>query len=171
MYMTLLIPLTATHQDRLPNTVQQVSISTKTGSLVQDTTITSKGDGVQVSTQIKRAYSLPLFPHLYFNSHKGDIPKYPVVLCHGLCGFDSVDVGLASIQYWQGVERLLEKHGVEVLVTKVPATSSPIDRAMALASEISRVYAGRSIHLIGEQCLAFKRQLDEQTALIQGTVW
>ncbi|EKM61294.1 uncharacterized protein PHACADRAFT_84056, partial [Phanerochaete carnosa HHB-10118-sp] len=36
-----------------------------------------------------------------------------------------------------------------VLITRVPATSSPIDRAKVLEEKISSVYAGRSVHLIG----------------------
>ncbi|KAI6004564.1 hypothetical protein EDC04DRAFT_2908096 [Pisolithus marmoratus] len=36
----------------------------------------------------------------------------------------------------------------KVLITSVPATSSPVDRAKVLEKEISKVYPGRAVHLI-----------------------
>lgn len=36
-----------------------------------------------------------------------------------------------------------------MLITRVPATSSPIDRAKVLEERISEAYPGRSVHLIG----------------------
>jgi triacylglycerol lipase len=44
---------------------------------------------------------------------------------------------------------VLEANGAEVLITRVPATSSPVDRAEVLEKRISEVYPGRSVHLIG----------------------
>ena len=37
----------------------------------------------------------------------------------------------------------------QVLITRVPATSSPIDRAKVLEEKINAAYPGRSVHLIG----------------------
>ncbi|KAI0080363.1 alpha/beta-hydrolase, partial [Panus rudis PR-1116 ss-1] len=80
-------------------------------------------------------------------------PKNPVVFCHGLLGFDTVTVGpsIAPVQvsHWRGIKDALEANGVEVLVTRVPATSTPIDRAKVLEEKISEAYPGRSVHLIG----------------------
>ncbi|OBZ78634.1 Lipase 2 [Grifola frondosa] len=80
-------------------------------------------------------------------------PKNPVVFCHGLLGFDTVTLGpsIAPLQvsHWRGIRDVLEANGIEVLITRVPATSSPIDRAKVLADKISEVYPGRSVHLIG----------------------
>ncbi|KAG1875560.1 hypothetical protein DFJ58DRAFT_721383 [Suillus subalutaceus] len=60
-------------------------------------------------------------------------PKAPVVFCHGLLGFDTVTVGpsLAPLQvaHWRGIKEALEANGCEVLITRVPATSSPVERA------------------------------------------
>lgn len=39
--------------------------------------------------------------------------------------------------------------GYQVLITRVPATSSPVDRAKVLEKRISEAYSGRSVHLIG----------------------
>lgn len=80
-------------------------------------------------------------------------PKNPVVFCHGLLGFDSVTIGPAiaplDVTYWRGIKEVLQSNGVDVLITRVPATSSPIDRALVLAKRISEVYPGKKIHLIG----------------------
>ncbi|KAF8913039.1 Alpha/Beta hydrolase protein [Gymnopilus junonius] len=80
-------------------------------------------------------------------------PHNPVVFCHGLLGFDSVTIGpsIAPLQvaHWRGIKEVLEENGTEVLITRVPATSSPKDRAKVLEEKISSVYPGRSVHLIG----------------------
>lgn len=80
-------------------------------------------------------------------------PKNPVVFCHGLLGFDSVSIGLSiaplEVSHWRGIKEVLEASGCEVLITRVPATSSPIDRAKVLEQKISETYPGRSVHLIG----------------------
>ncbi|KIY63750.1 alpha/beta-hydrolase [Cylindrobasidium torrendii FP15055 ss-10] len=80
-------------------------------------------------------------------------PKHPIVFCHGLLGFDSVTVGPSiapiEVSHWRGIKEVLEANGVEVLITRVPATSTPVDRALVLEQKISEVYPGRSVHLIG----------------------
>ncbi|KAG5651609.1 hypothetical protein H0H81_008069 [Sphagnurus paluster] len=80
-------------------------------------------------------------------------PKNPIVFCHGLLGFDSVTIGPGiaplEVTYWRGIKEVLEANGTEVLITRVPATSSPVDRAKVLEQKISEVYPGRSVHLIG----------------------
>lgn len=79
-----------------------------------------------------------------------------MVFCHGLLGFDSVTIGpsIAPVQvtHWRGIKEVLEANGTEVLITRVPATSSPVDRAIVLEQKISEVYPGRSVHLIGMNC-------------------
>ena len=81
-------------------------------------------------------------------------PSNPVVFCHGLLGFDTVTVGPSiapvEVSHWRGIIDALRANGVEVLITRVPATSSPGDRAKVLEEKISAVYAGRSVHLIGK---------------------
>lgn len=54
-----------------------------------------------------------------------------------------------EVAHWRGIKEVLEANGTEVLITRVPATSSPIDRAKVLEKKISEVYPGRSVHLIG----------------------
>jgi triacylglycerol lipase len=54
-----------------------------------------------------------------------------------------------QVTHWRGIKDALEANGAEVLITRVPATSSPIDRAKVLEEKINEVYPGRSVHLIG----------------------
>ncbi|KIJ65000.1 hypothetical protein HYDPIDRAFT_27736 [Hydnomerulius pinastri MD-312] len=77
-------------------------------------------------------------------------PKAPLVFCHGLLGFDSVTIGPGlQVSHWRGIKEVLEANGCEVLITRVPATSSPVDRAKVLEKKISETYPGRCVHLIG----------------------
>ena len=75
------------------------------------------------------------------------------MFCHGLLGFDSVKLGPSiaplEVTHWRGIKEVLEANGAEVLITRVPATSSPIERAKVLEEKISQTYPGRSVHLIG----------------------
>lgn len=81
-------------------------------------------------------------------------PKIPLVFCHGIFGFDSIQLGPATfaplqISHWRGIIEVLEENGIEVLVTRVPATSSIEDRARVLEASIAEKYTGREVHLIG----------------------
>ena len=49
---------------------------------------------------------------------------------------------------------MLHANGIEVLMTRVPATSSPIERAKVLEQKIEDMYAGRSVHLLGTSPLS-----------------
>ena len=42
--------------------------------------------------------------------------RYPVVLVHGMFGFDSI----AGVDYWYGVAEDLRKYGADVYTTQVP---------------------------------------------------
>ena len=92
-------------------------------------------------------------PWPYTSSVTDRSPKNPIVFCHGLLGFDSVTIGPAiapfQVAHWRGITEALMANGTEVLITRVPATSSPADRAKVLEQKVSQVYPGRSVHLIG----------------------
>ena len=47
--------------------------------------------------------------------------KYPVVLCHGMAGFDSL---FGVLDYFYGVESSLTSSGAKVYITHVPQFSS-----------------------------------------------
>ncbi|KAF8477857.1 Alpha/Beta hydrolase protein [Gautieria morchelliformis] len=74
-------------------------------------------------------------------------PRYPIVFCHGLLGFDSIQLGASfapvEVSHWRGIKEVLESNGTEVLITRVPATSSIPDRAQVLEQKVSEVYPGR----------------------------
>jgi len=70
-------------------------------------------------------------------------PRHPVVLAHGLFGFDEVTVGRSSHAYWKGIRAALEKDGCRVVVPRVPAVGSIAERAAALARALSEVEAKR----------------------------
>ena len=80
-------------------------------------------------------------------------PESPIVFCHGLLGFDSLTIGPAiaplEVTHWRGIKEVLQANGTEVLMTRVPATSSPVQRAKVLEQKIEEAYPGRSIHLLG----------------------
>ncbi|KAH9065676.1 Alpha/Beta hydrolase protein [Lactarius vividus] len=93
-------------------------------------------------------------------------PKYPIVFCHGLLGFDSVTIGPAiaplEVTHWRGIKEVLHANGIEVLMTRVPATSSPIERAKVLEKKIEETYAGRSVHLLGAADFGAQGGLDSR---------
>ncbi|CAE6439736.1 unnamed protein product [Rhizoctonia solani] len=76
----------------------------------------------------------------------GSAPKNPIVLCHGLLGFDSL---YGIVNYWNEIPETLRAAGAEVYVATVSPTSSTETRAEELLQQISKEYPGRSIHLIG----------------------
>ncbi|KAF8604045.1 alpha/beta-hydrolase [Ceratobasidium sp. AG-I] len=80
-------------------------------------------------------------------------PNNPIIFCHGLFGFDTLTLGPSfaplSIPHWRGISDVLAAAGADVLVTRVPATSSIPARAAVLREKIAETYPGRSVHLIG----------------------
>src|SRR5436190_6486377 len=63
-------------------------------------------------------------------------PPLPVVLHHGLFGYDSVGVGRFRWAYFQGIDKALRKAGHSVLVTKVHPTGGVSRRALELKKAI-----------------------------------
>ncbi|SJX63775.1 related to TGL2-triacylglycerol lipase [Sporisorium reilianum f. sp. reilianum] len=78
-----------------------------------------------------RIHSVMQDPHIY---DPIVLPRHPIVLCHGLYGFDvrGPFLGL-EIHYWaQTLDILRKKMGVDVLVHGVPPTGSIQERAESL---------------------------------------
>jgi len=74
--------------------------------------------------------------------------KYPIVLTHGLYGFDS----LLGIDYWHKVPETLRKDGAEVYLTTVANSNSPTVRGEQLIPQIERILAvsgAKKVNLIG----------------------
>jgi len=74
--------------------------------------------------------------------------KYPIVLTHGLYGFDS----LLGIDYWYKVPETLRQDGAEVFVTTVSNSNSPEIRGEQLIPQIEQILAmtgAEKVNLIG----------------------
>nr|CAG8469723.1 5944_t:CDS:2 [Entrophospora candida] len=79
-------------------------------------------------------------------------PKLPIVLCHGLFGFDKLGfetIPYLQLHYWGGVQEALQKLGAKVVVTKVPGTGCIRTRALALQRILeSNLHGGCELNLI-----------------------
>ncbi|WP_404367895.1 lipase family alpha/beta hydrolase [Marinobacter sp.] len=72
--------------------------------------------------------------------------RYPIVLVHGMFGFDSI----AGIDYWYGIPEELRRYGADVYTTQVPALDSTIARGEALLPQIQAIAAVHGkVNLIG----------------------
>ncbi|MCJ1339323.1 hypothetical protein MMC09_004612 [Bachmanniomyces sp. S44760] len=78
-------------------------------------------------------------------------PKHPVILAHGLLGFDELHLAgdlLPGVHYWRGITEALTSHGTEVFTTSVPPSASIEQRATELSNEIYKKARGRSVNVI-----------------------
>ena len=64
-------------------------------------------------------------------------PPLPVVLVHGLFGFDRIGVPGARLHYFRGIARHLEAMGCEAHAVRLPAMASVPERAQALVDRIA----------------------------------
>lgn len=74
---------------------------------------------------------------------------YPIVLCHGMAGFDAL-FGVAD--YFHGIAETLKQDGAKVYVTHVPQFASTAQRGEALLAQIEDIVAqsGKGkVNLIG----------------------
>ena len=74
-------------------------------------------------------------------------PRYPVVLAHGLMGFDEIRLGRARHDYFRGISARLERDGCVVHRCRVARTASIADRAAELA-EFVRAIPARRVNLV-----------------------
>lgn len=72
--------------------------------------------------------------------------RYPVVLVHGMFGFDSI----IGVDYWYGIAEDLRNNGADVYTTVVPALDSTIARGEALLPQVEAIAAVHGkVNLIG----------------------
>lgn len=79
-------------------------------------------------------------------------PTNPIVLCHGLLGFDELRLAgelIPGIAYWRGIKEALRAVGADVITTAVPASGSIEVRATSLLKQIEAKAPGSRINLIG----------------------
>ncbi|MHB8876623.1 MAG: lipase family alpha/beta hydrolase [Myxococcaceae bacterium] len=69
--------------------------------------------------------------------------KYPVVLAHGVLGFDAIQFAGAKREYFRGVPRRLRQRGAEVHLARVHPVASIARRAEELAKTVRSLDAKR----------------------------
>lgn len=82
---------------------------------------------------------------------KYQTPKSPIVLAHGLMGFDELRlVGklLPGVHYWRGITEALLANGNEVILASVPPSASIQERAAKLSDDIEKKAGGKSVNII-----------------------
>lgn len=75
--------------------------------------------------------------------------QYPIVLCHGMAGFDSL---FGVVDYFHGIESTLKSSGARVFVTQVPSFNSTEERGEALLAQVEDIVARSGypkVNLIG----------------------
>jgi triacylglycerol lipase len=76
--------------------------------------------------------------------------QHPLVLVHGLFGFDQVRMGpWVLLDYFKGIPASLRAAGNRVLLPRVSPTGSIADRAGQLKAFLDREAPGQPVHLIG----------------------
>ncbi|KAJ7135453.1 Alpha/Beta hydrolase protein [Mycena crocata] len=79
-------------------------------------------------------------------------PRYPIVLSHGLYGFDSrgpSSFPSMRMHYWSNVLNILrDKVGAEVIITSVPGTGSIVSRSEALDQQLQSKARGRGFNFL-----------------------
>ncbi|KAI8372035.1 Alpha/Beta hydrolase protein [Choanephora cucurbitarum] len=90
-------------------------------------------------------------------SHAGPItanyraPREPIVLCHGLFGFDvrgPQTIPALQFHYWGGVEDALAKLGAKIIVTRVPQAGSIRERSQALHAMLKTILVGKKVNFV-----------------------
>src|SRR5947207_15707617 len=70
---------------------------------------------------------------------------YAIVLHHGFCGFDAIQLGKLKLAYFGEIERALIERGHPVIVTRVHPTGGIERRARELKSSILKQLRARRI--------------------------
>ncbi|PBP25470.1 triacylglycerol lipase [Diplocarpon rosae] len=80
-----------------------------------------------------------------------ETPKNPIVLAHGLLGFDELRLAgslLPGVHYWRGITEAMRANGMEVITASVPASGSIEERALKLGQDIASKANGKSVNII-----------------------
>ncbi|KAF9948914.1 hypothetical protein BGZ72_009215 [Mortierella alpina] len=78
-------------------------------------------------------------------------PRHPIVLCHGLFGFDKMGpetIPPLQIHYWNGIHKALTKLGAKVVVARVPRTGAIRERAQDLDRLLSMTMEGSPVNFV-----------------------
>ena len=120
--------------------------------------ISSSHTGVSQMKKIVLAVFMVLFSYPLFAGGSGSSSKpltgsYPIVLAHGILGFDDTQ-GLAGglLKYWGGMDSYLRDQGVPVLTPGMTAMNDNVTRGNQLKTQIQYWMAANGyskVHLIG----------------------
>lgn len=98
---------------------------------------------IKDTTKEKAADMIASFQSVRPGADAYQVPKYPIILCHGLLGFDSIKMTpflpkfkVPSISYWRGIKELLNLKGMQVYSATVAPTASIETRAHYLEKSI-----------------------------------
>jgi triacylglycerol lipase len=97
---------------------------------------------IAISAPVHAGWFSRLFKDTYTET------RYPIVLAHGLFGFDSI----AGIEYWYGIPEELRRSGAKVYVTQFSAANSTEVRGEQLARQVEQILAAsgaEKVNLIG----------------------
>ncbi|GJJ77744.1 triacylglycerol lipase [Entomortierella parvispora] len=89
-------------------------------------------------------YTMPISPNY-------TAPRHPIVLCHGLFGFDKMGpegIPHLQIHYWSGIEKALTQLGAKVIVAGVPRTGAIKKRAEDLHRMLSASMEGVPVNFL-----------------------
>lgn len=89
------------------------------------------------------ALGLAVYFLLLYRPWAGPRTRYPVLLVHGVFGFDEIEVGGETHQYFRGIPEHLSRLGVEVHTYQGLMTSTIPERAMRLAKFLRNMQAKR----------------------------
>mgnify|MGYP003633977089 FL=1 len=84
----------------------------------------------------------------WFSSSQYTQTKYPIVLTHGMLGFDS----LLGVDYWYGIPAALRKDGATVYITEVSQLDTSEARGEQLLEQVEEIVAisgKQKVNLIG----------------------
>ena len=76
------------------------------------------------------------------------VPRYPVVLAHGLFGFDELSIAGQRHTYFRGIVEHLRAKGIDVYTPRVDPSANIAQRAAQLAAQV-RAIPARRVNIIG----------------------
>jgi len=109
----------------------------------------SKKTRLSVACGLVAALGVSTQAHAFwFSSSQYTQTKYPIVLTHGMLGFDS----LLGIDYWYGIPAALRKDGATVYITEVSQLDTSEARGEQLLEQVEEIVAisgKQKVNLIG----------------------
>lgn len=106
-----------------------------------------------------------------------EAPKHPIILAHGLLGFDELRplgnaIPIRGIEYWYGIREALAAKNVEVITASVPPSGRIEVRAQRLAESIERQAGGKAVNIIAYACVPYLYLCRSSIlTLFTGTAW